>query len=423
MAAGETSAGNLRLVLTAGLLILPFWAWNTSDPWLSLWRESWQLIDSLGLWNAVERGNDLLGLSFTAILATLFLPFLELGTATSFLLTSLIVLLVLWAGKRHPALTLAQCLGVQLAFLLSSFFAVDAFQNLNPLLQQGLSRVEPEAIKVSAWLLRQEELAILGARQLMWHCVGYLLLTLVALSVEGRRRVRRIASSESMGEIHSSAPLPMTFHEPALRENSEALLARPVSVSAPKEGEADGELGYSSYLLKPRSGLPWSLLPGRHAYAISGPAYDTSERVLWYTEATEGSIRLVRTSGEATVAIRPIGIPLRTLYEVREPHNRQLIGSLKRGDLSGAEWQWVNYEGRQVGSLTHVALNPGFAKYALGLEGQTVCTFLWCLNNLRPQLEIDFSEDLSRKLDRRVGLALGVVIEPMARFRAHLFSQ
>jgi hypothetical protein len=108
---------------------------------------------------------------------------------------------------------------------------------------------------------------------------------------------------------------------------------------------------------------------------------------------------------------------------VREPHNSQLIGSLKRGDLSGTEWQWVNYEGRQVGSLTHVAVNPGFAKYALGLEGQTVCTFLWCLNNLRPQLEIGFSEDLSRKLDRRVGLALGVIIEPMARFRAHLFSQ
>ena len=267
MAAGETSAGNLRLVLTAGLLILPFWAWNTSDPWLSLWRESWQLIDSLGLWNAID---DLLGLSFAAILAILYLPFLELGTAISFLLTSLIVLLVLWAGKRHAALTLAQCLGVQLAFLLSSFFAVDTFENLNPLLQHGLSRLDPEAIKVSAWLLRQDELAILGARQLMWQCVGYLLLTLVALSLEGRRRVRRIASSESMGEIHSSASLPMTFHEPALRENSEALLARPVSVSALKEGEADGELGYSSYLLKPRSGLPWSLLPGRHAYEISG---------------------------------------------------------------------------------------------------------------------------------------------------------
>jgi hypothetical protein len=96
---------------------------------------------------------------------------------------------------------------------------------------------------------------------------------------------------------------------------------------------------------------------------------------------------------------------------------------LRREDLLGTEWRWVNAEGRQVGFLTHLKINLGFAKYVLRLEGETVCTLLWCLNNLQPQLEIDLSEDLAGKLDHRVGLALGVVMEPMARFRAHLFSQ
>jgi hypothetical protein len=112
-------------------------------------------------------------------------------------------------------------------------------------------------------------------------------------------------------------------------------------------------------------------------------------------------------------------------YDVVDPTAGQRIGALKRKGLKSIlkdEWIIMDPEDREIGViredsmllalLRRFAMNliPQKFHATMGPTETPVCTFKQNFNPFVLKLAVDFSQDRSRVLDRRLGLAAGVLL-------------
>ncbi len=412
-----------EILMACGAALLAIWVVASSAPWRSMWTEGVALLDSMGIWQAFRSGEEMSGLFAPVVVAVLMIPGLQLATATSFLISSSAVLLLLWAGNRHTTNALIQCTLVQGAFLVAIYFSNDLAERLSqPLLELLRSAAEAEAAGVQAWIQGHLQQANLGLRHLAGPFIGYLLL--VPLS-ELRASQARLAMGQhavpfgERAEAASDSPAdPPDFSLDATGA------AQPPWIPAerPAENAAATELQHSAYIVRPATSLLLSFLPGPRPYEITTLRNGPHERVLFRTVQTAGINRMVRPDGSTVVGIRPMGSFLSGVFEVLGEDQRRL-GVFKREGVIRPPWVLLDGHGTRLGSARIVDLGIRLVRYAVELQEQEACTLTWRVyGTLSHQMEVDFSSDRLGRLDRRLGLALAVVLESKARFWAHVHN-
>jgi uncharacterized protein YxjI len=110
-------------------------------------------------------------------------------------------------------------------------------------------------------------------------------------------------------------------------------------------------------------------------------------------------------------------------YDVVDPARNEKVGALRRKGLKSIlkdEWIFMNANDREIGLLkedsTALALVRRFLtnlipqKYHAEIGGTPVCTFKQHFNPFVMKITVDFSQDFSRVLDRRLGIAAAVLL-------------
>jgi hypothetical protein len=290
------------------------------------------------------------------------------------------------------------------AFLWGSFHALDLFDRASELTTPLIEAADGEGAQVQAWLRQNREQSAAAVESLRWQFVAYVGFG-VAVVVMARSRMPEDESepaAEWSGRIPSGSDTPLRPHPATVGLDTVALR-------------------YATYLVRPQN--PWlGLLPGRRPYEISGPAYDAQERPLFRTTENDGEIRLVEVTGEHLLTVRSKGRLSETAWAVVDPEGR-LLGTFERSRALGRHWRLLNGAGMPLGVAEQVAIGLGLVKYELTVGGRLVASFVWRLFRLRPHMEVDFSPDPDRRLDRRLGLALAVMLESKVRLQAHIHSQ
>jgi len=113
-------------------------------------------------------------------------------------------------------------------------------------------------------------------------------------------------------------------------------------------------------------------------------------------------------------------------YDVFDPVANETVGSLRRKGLKSMlrdEWLFHDTDGRQIAVIREDSvglallrrLHPWVAmllpqKYLVEMEGQPVCTFRQHFNPLVMKITADFTGDAEGMLDRRLGIAAGILL-------------
>lgn len=113
-------------------------------------------------------------------------------------------------------------------------------------------------------------------------------------------------------------------------------------------------------------------------------------------------------------------------YDVVDPVSNEKVGSLRRKGLKSMlrdEWIIFDHADRELGKIvedsTVKALVRRFVdfasllmpqKYHVDVDGQTVATFQQQFNPFIQRIELDFTLDTQGRIDRRLGVAAGVLM-------------
>jgi uncharacterized protein YxjI len=178
---------------------------------------------------------------------------------------------------------------------------------------------------------------------------------------------------------------------------------------------------YSSYLLRRKV---FKLLGGAfHIYNPQGEvvfyakmkAFKLKEDIRLYTgEDMQGEVLAIRA--------RKI-IDFSAAYDVFDSSTNQKVGALKRKGFKSIirdEWILMDASDREIGLIqedsTALALVRRFLtnlvpqSYQGTVNGLPVCTFKQKFNPFVFKVTIDFSPDFNRQLDRRLGIAAGLLL-------------
>lgn len=94
-------------------------------------------------------------------------------------------------------------------------------------------------------------------------------------------------------------------------------------------------------------------------------------------------------------------------FDVRDELPHEPLATVKKP--FAAEWLVYSPAGDLIAVTTRTRSGPGTAEFIVQITEQPVASFAWS-NVVRPALEIDLSADTDRRLDRRLGIALGVIV-------------
>ena len=115
-------------------------------------------------------------------------------------------------------------------------------------------------------------------------------------------------------------------------------------------------------------------------------------------------------------------------YDVYDSVSGERAGTLKRGGLSSTfvrdQWEVHDGNGEPVGRIQEDSTALGLIrrwvmddlafllpqKYHWEIDGQNVATYRQRMNPIIFKLDVDFSQDVEQKLDRRLGLAAAVLL-------------
>ena len=179
--------------------------------------------------------------------------------------------------------------------------------------------------------------------------------------------------------------------------------------------------GHSQYLIR------------RKVLKIFGGAfhiYDAEGNVVFYSKMKAFKLRediRVYTSEEMTEEVLTISartmLDISTVYDVVDSRNREKVGSIKRQGLKSLlrdSWLILSPSGQEIGRIeedsTVMALlrrllsNLIPQKFHVEMNGSTVCTFQQNFNPFVLKLVTDFSPDRGGLLDRRLGIAAGILL-------------
>jgi len=171
----------------------------------------------------------------------------------------------------------------------------------------------------------------------------------------------------------------------------------------------------------------------RKIFKVFGGAfhiYDPSGQVAFYSKLKafklKEDIRLYTGEDMQTevlvISARQI-LDIAATYDVTDPTTGEKIGALRRKGLKSIfkdEWIFLDAHDREIGLIkedsTALALVRRFLTNLIPqgfhgeINGMPVCTFKQNFNPFVMKITVDFSQDINRLLDRRLGLAAGVLL-------------
>ena len=439
-AEAEKEIGGWLIFLALSLVVLPLVALAVASPLVSLWREPLRVMDTLGVWKDVKKalGDQFGGLLLGPLLAAALPALLELAPLVSFLASSAVLLILFSLRTREFPNAFLVCLLIQLAFVLGSFYTIGLLANFTPALLNELRGDESqEAAAFAAWIRRHDEIVGPTAIRFAWLFLGYLVWAPALLVSQRAKRTFTVEATArslpSLESIHARLAEASFFQAaPSVAPGSGVRVERPqpetsTSDTAHAAQVADG-LQYSTYLVRPLLSLKSVFVNPEHE--ISAPANGSGRKVVFYCRVTPGffnlgfPLRVLTAAGERELLlITKRRISLTSLaYNVSVPSTQETLGVFVRTDFAGALWLLGDGHGRQIGWVARVALRPDL-RYQARIDEVPVCHFVWREKLWREmwfgrgQVEIAFAQENDRTLDKRLGLAFGVLLEK------HLWSR
>ncbi len=324
---------------------------------------------------------------------------------------------------------------IQAACVLGSFYTIDLLANFTPALLNELRGEEAqEAAAFAAWIRRHDEMVEPTAIRFAWIFFGYLVWAPALLVSERARRTFTVEAHSARSRtvaVPSFHSLPARLAEPrffgaappAYDSGAQAERPQPEAPSSHAAQLADG-LRYSTFLVRPIFSLKSVLTNPEHR--ILAPTDGPGQEVVFYCRTKPGvftlgfPLRVVTAAGERELfLITKRRISLTSLaYRVWVPPTQETLGIFVRTDFAGARWLLIGGDGRQIGSVARVAVSAGPERYEARIDEVPVCHFVWREKLFRgDQVEISFAEASDKTLDKRLGLAFGVLLERHLRSR------
>ncbi len=433
----EEEIGGWLIFLALSLVALPLVALAVASPLISLWAElANRVVDDFGGWQELTEalGSQFGGLVLGPLFGGALPGLLECAPLFAFIASSagLLILFSLRA-REFPSAFLAWVL-IQAACVLGSFYTIDLLANFTPaLLNQLRGDSAQEALDFADWIRRHDEMVRPTVIRFAWIFLGYLVWA-PALLVS--HRAKRTFTVEAYGARSRTVIVPSLNSIPArLAETRFFRAARPVAYDAGAQAErpqpktpssdaaqlADG-LRYSTFVVRPILSLKTVLT--NPEYKILAPVNGPGQEVVFYCRTKPGfftlgfPLRVVTAAGEREVLlITKRRISLTSLaYTVRVPPAQETLGVFVRTDFGGTLWLLIGGDGRQIGWVARVGIFP--KRYQAHIDEVPVCDFI-CTEKLlgRYHVEISFAEESDRTLDKRLGLAFGVLLENRVRSR------
>ncbi|HEY5586546.1 MAG TPA: hypothetical protein VIK78_18905 [Ruminiclostridium sp.] len=116
-------------------------------------------------------------------------------------------------------------------------------------------------------------------------------------------------------------------------------------------------------------------------------------------------------------------IDFSAIYDVTDPKTGEKVGALKRKGLKSImkdEWIIMNKDDMEIGFikedslalalLRRVLTNLVPQKYDVEINGIKICKFIHKFNPFVTKMDIDFTTDTGILLDRRLGIAAGILL-------------
>jgi hypothetical protein len=171
----------------------------------------------------------------------------------------------------------------------------------------------------------------------------------------------------------------------------------------------------------------------RKIFKIFGGAfhiYDPSGQVALYSQLKafklKEDIRLYTGEDMQTevlvISARQI-LDISATYDVVDPSTGEKVGALRRKGIKSIfkdEWLFLDAHDRELGFIkedsTALALVRRFLtnlipqKFHGEINGMPVCTFKQNFNPFVMKITVDFSQDINRVLDKRLGIAAAVLL-------------
>jgi hypothetical protein len=106
------------------------------------------------------------------------------------------------------------------------------------------------------------------------------------------------------------------------------------------------------------------------------------------------------------IAARQI-LPIGAWYDITDPRLRKRVAAV--GHQIGGTWNIEDGYNQAIGVVKRKDMSLGSATYEAYLGADAVATFTWS-STPRPRVAVDFSRDPTHALDRRIGIAVGLLL-------------
>jgi hypothetical protein len=176
-----------------------------------------------------------------------------------------------------------------------------------------------------------------------------------------------------------------------------------------------------------------SYLLRRQVFALTGKFrfYDPSENLVMFSEQKMFKLREdIRVYSDETKSQEVLSIKARQIidfsaaYDVVDTAYNQKVGTLRRKGWSSMlrdEWQVLDANDNQIGVMFEDSMGMALLRrfllgswlpqnYDITLGETRVADLKQNFNLFRYELNLDFTMDPSQKLDRRLGLAAGILL-------------
>lgn len=352
-------------------------------------QDNIRLLQGWGVWEGIRRGDALSGIYLLPALGILLAPGLAVMTAFAFVMGAAATLGYVLLGLEDSLRVLLRSVCLQIAFVLSLFFALAFLDTVKNIVDRSL--IGPDAMEwkvlVVPWLAGQAEHLAPVARRFTWLLPGFFICTAIGLmKARAGETGAQEETSQFPGELYSPEPTPI--------EGGSGLL------------NTDERFEQSSYMLK----LKYLSNPFYKTFEIFG--FDNQLIFVAKMNGLSLFTRVIRVTGsweERSETLRIVGRRFLRFpdlfYLTHCPSNRK-EGTFKN---SPTGWLILNEAGREIATMKMERAAWGSTQGRLLAGDLCLCRFT-SLNILRPVLMIDFSEDTPKGFDRKLALGLALVV-------------
>lgn len=170
----------------------------------------------------------------------------------------------------------------------------------------------------------------------------------------------------------------------------------------------------------------------RQAIALKGKFrfYDSHGNLVMYSEQKMFKLREdIRVYSDESKAQEVLSIKARQIidfsaaYDVIDATNNEHVGALRRKGLKSMlrdEWEILNPSGQVIGALFEDSMGLALVRrllvslipqnYDISIGQSVVADLKQRFNIFRYELDLDFSMDTANQLDRRLGIAAGILL-------------